>query len=284
MEKLTKQIVLEWIKLYSQGNSFTKRDVCDGLEIASSQGKNTLGVILHRLHKEDSEINYDDRFKVYRLVDGEAPVQNWKKANTKNIINLKWPFELEKYVKIFPKSLIVVGGDSNAGKSAFGYNIIDMNYNNFKMILFNSESGDEELKERLSHFPNSESWPDDIIRFRSRNFADVIKPDYINIIDYIEPPDPVYLIGQILRDIWEKLNKGVAIIMLQKPKDRDLPLGKGYTQWLPRMLLAIDRGKLTIVKAKSWVDKDCNPNGMGWTFQLINGAKFINPMRSDKED
>jgi len=276
IQKLSKEIVLNWIRL-AAGESFSNRDIHEGLDIGTPEGKTHLRVILKRL-KDDGVIAFDTKHVRYRLVEFDAPIQYWKRANPKNIVPIKWPFELEKYVRILCKSLVVIGGDSNVGKSAFAYNLITMNWKSFKMVLFNSESGDEELNERLSYFPDSKDWPDDIIRFRTHNFADVIVPDAINIIDYIEPPDPLFLMATILREIWEKLTTGVAVVMLQKPPGRDLPYGKDSTKWLARLLLSIDKGKLTIVKAKSWANKDDNPNGKKWTFQLVNGAKFLNLM------
>lgn len=36
----------------------------------------------------------------------------------------------------------------------------------------------------------------------------------------------------------------------------------------------MDNGKLKIVKAKNW-PTDINPNGMVYTFKLVDGCKFV---------
>lgn len=213
--------------------------------------------------------------KQYRIVDRDAPIVSWKGAKSKGYFNIKWPFELEKYVKIPHRCVVVVGGVSNQGKTTFAHNIINLNWKEHNIVLFDSENSDVELDERFANYPSSDQWPDDLVRDRTANFSDCIEPDYINIIDYLEVQDQFWLIGRYLREIRDALKDGIAVVLVQKGERAKLPLGKEFSRHLARMVITIDRGKLTVVKGKAKADKTIDPNNMKWSFRLDdNGAYF----------
>ena len=83
----------------------------------SPEAKAYLRVIMRRLVDKGILVALGKRDGVYRLVDDEAPEENWQMAD-KRVVELKFPFELEKYVRILPKSLIIVAGSPGAGKTA----------------------------------------------------------------------------------------------------------------------------------------------------------------------
>jgi len=65
-------------------------------------------------------------------------------------------------------------------------------------------------------------------------------------------------------------------LALQKPTGRDAGLGGERGLEKPRLYLAMESGKLKIVKAKSWVNPQDNPNGKTISFTLANGCHFRN--------
>jgi hypothetical protein len=136
--------------------------------------------------------------------------------------------------------------------------------------------GKDELASRLSKFEGIklDDWsftPEE----RSHNFADVIRPDAINIIDYMELSSDFYAVAEYLRQIHDKLGSGICLVALQKK--RGAPLGRGGDFGLekPRLYLSLDTGKCTIQKAKNWVNPEENPNGLTIKFKLVSGCKFI---------
>jgi arsenate reductase-like glutaredoxin family protein len=131
-----------------------------------------------------------------------------------------------------------------------------MNQDKYPIHYFNSEMSEEELAIRLNQFKTK--WK---AKFycRSKNFADVIKPNDINLIDYLEIEDEFWKIGQQINMIHEKLEKGVCIIGLQKDSSKLLGRGASFGLEKPRVYLSMDRDRLTIVKAKNWANND-NPN------------------------
>lgn len=274
MQELTKAIVEEWVR--STTGAFSLKDIHNELDIGSDKGKAHLRIIMKRLKDAGVVVSIGGRDGIYRLVDDEAPEENWQGAERRTI-NLKFPFELERYIRILPKSLIVVAGAPGAGKTALLYNTVVLNMYDFDEHLFNSESGLTQIQERFDAIDPDIPKPAPFhIRHREDNFADVIEPDAINLIDYLDMDSEVYMIGAELKRILYKLNDGVAIVAIQKPVGRDLGYGAGYSLKSASLYLSMDNGKLKIVKARERADNSVNPINKAWTFRLNNnGAKFI---------
>ena len=144
---------------------------------------------------------------------------------------------------------------------------------------FSSEMADSELRTRLDLFPNTklQDW-----KFtpweRSDNFADIIKPDAINIIDYLEMSDTFYQIGGHLKDIHDKLQNGIAIIALQKTPGKDIGRGGSFSVEKPRLYVSISNDypghTAKIVKCKNWRTSE-NPNGLSKHFKLYQGHSIV---------
>lgn len=254
---------------------FSVSDLDKELQIVTSQDKGNRRVVLHRLVGKHILERHPSKDGIFRRIENESPIIEWEIADVSNIFQINWPFELENHVLMYPKNIAIIAGSPNAGKTAFLLNLIRMNMGKNLIHYYSSEMGAEELKLRLSKFEGVSKWVFDA-RERSSNFADVIYPDDINIIDYIEiTSGEFYMIGQELRQIFDKLNKGIAVIALQKKKGAELGRGAEFSLEKPRVYLSMDYGTLKIIKAKNWAVEGMNPNGVEFTFSLVNGAKFI---------
>jgi hypothetical protein len=277
LAKDLKTYVWNWIRLSS--GWFDYQRIYRDLGIETEANKTSCRSILHRLCKEGLVERDPKKDGMYRLLDSASPEIPWQNADPKAFIPLKWVFGLEELVNIYPKNIIVVAGAPNAGKTAFCLNFIEMNQhrtelgNLLPIHLFSSEMGEQEMKVRLSKFPCSD-WSFKAFE-RSSNFADAIKPDKINIVDYLEVTDNFYLVSSELKAIHDKLKTGIAIITLQKKRGAELGRGAEFSLEKPRLYLSMDNGKLTIIKAKNWSKEGQNPNGMTFNFKLVNGTKFI---------
>jgi len=182
-------------------------------------------------------------------------------------------------VALYPKNIAVVAGSKDAGKTAFCLNFARLNQENFEVNYFCSEIAAQEFRERLKLFGFPlDSWKIKVWE-RSSNFADVIKPDALNIIDFFEISNEFYLISKELKAIHDKLNKGVALIAIQKDKNAKLGRGGSFSIEKARLYVTLDakdyHNELTIVSGKNWAQKDKNPAGVVIKFKLINGAKFV---------
>ena len=245
-------------------------------QIVTVRDKANRRQVLHRLVQKKILEKHPEKNGLFRKLISEAPAIEWVQADISNVYRMKFPFELEKYVLLYPKNIVVWAGCGNQGKTAAMLDTIRLNMNQFKIHYFNSEMGAEELKVRLSLFDNvaENEWIFDP-RERSFNFAEVIYPDDLNIIDYLELSEGnFYKIAHEIRGIHDKLRKGVAIIALQKKEGAEFGRGADLSAEKARLYVTMDSNILKIKKGKNWAQKGVNPNNMEFPFKLVNGAKF----------
>ena len=271
----------EWIK--NSTGDFHLNDIMVQLQIAS-EDYGHLRKAMHRVCERGIAKSLGRRDGWYRAIDKEYDILNFKGKNPEGFFPIKYPFGLEDYFKTPRRSIVVVAGSPDSGKTAVAHNLVHLNWQNHKVVLWDSENSDAELEERISAFEDYMDWPDDLIRSRSGNFDDIIEPNALNIIDYLELPEKIWEIGKDFRRIRDKLDKGIAVVNLQKPEGRDLPYGREWSKQLPRVVLSMEGGILKILKGKSWMNKDVNPVGLRWSFKLHSGECFSNIMPLGKEN
>jgi len=227
----------------------------------------------------------------YRVIDNEAPIMDWQRADPKNIVKVKFPFELEQYVVVFPKSIIILAGAKNECKTLYCYDFtLENMYHPLGVDLYNSETGMEQMKERFDNFDVEIPNPAPFRVFeRYDNFSDCIDPNRISVIDYLDLDSEVYMVGAEINRIFQKLDKGIALIALQKPPSqtiyvkgvkktisRDLAYGGSFTAKRASLYLSLDNRKLKIVYAKNRANPKTNPNNMQWVFAVNDlGTKFL---------
>ena len=265
----------EWL-YWHWDEGFTPEDIFKHYDWKEENTKRIVYNRLYYLTKTQKPPTLKKTGKLYRIIDREAEIIPWKTTNPEGFFNIILPFDLHKFVRLHKRSLMVVGGVSNEGKTTFAHNIISLNCKQHKVILWDSENSAEELAGRFCHYPNWESWPEDLAKDKSKNFSDVIEPDAINIIDYLEVEDNFWLVARSAREIRDALKDGVAIIVLQKSKKSELPLGGEFSIRLARVVITIDKGILAIIKAKDRAQKNINPVGKRWQFGIDRtGTQFI---------
>ena len=263
--------VKQWVM--STECPFMSTDVHKELGIYSRKDQKNIIEILLRLCDEKL-LERGKRHGEYKRRLTETEVIDFINVS-EDYFNIKWPLNIERYVKTMSKNIIVVAGCSNSGKTAFLLNTAFLNMNSLPVTYFSSEMGAHELQSRLIPFKIPlKNWNVNFLE-RCSNFPDVIQPDGLNIIDFLEVHDEFYKIGGFIKDIYDRLNKGVCIIALQKNPDKDFGLGGQRSIEKSRLYLAMDPGKIKIVKAKNWRTHE-NPNGLKTDFKLLGGCKFVN--------
>lgn len=265
-------------------DNFSTTNVYQVTTMTTRQDKKKVTSVLSRFVQEGFIERVGNVHGVYRRVEKDAEKIDFENAST-DCFKLFWPFNLHKMVKLHPKSIAIIAGEPNTGKTAFCLNVARANMyrdsNNGIIKYLSSEMGAVELKERLQGFEDMQlsEWRGVDFRERSGKFADLIEPDGITIIDFMEILDNFWLIGQEIQKVFDKLKNGVAIIAIQK--DPKAGVGRGGTFGLekPRLYLNImDNAPagaiLQIRKAKNWVDKFENPNGKQLGFKIRNGCNL----------
>ena len=245
------------------------------LQILTKEEKNNVYVIMNRLVKEGIIERYGKKNGVYRKLETEIEEIDIF-GQEEEEINIRWPFGIESLVKTMAKNIVILAGTPNAGKTAFLLNLIEMNMDRFDIHYFISEMGKGELKTRLKKFDRPiKSWKFHSYE-RSNNFADVIKPNAINIVDFMEIYQEHYLIGQWIKDIYDKLDKGIAVIAIQKKPGASMGVGGLTTLEKARLYMTMDSSHiLKIEKGKNWTNELKNPNKRFIDFKLVQGCKFI---------
>ena len=266
--------VREWIGITWGNISIT--DALQNITNITNAERPKITTIMNRLVKEGLLERVPGKNGVYRKVDYECDAIDFLKAESKSI-DIWLPFNLHEMVESMPGNIILLAGETNAGKTGLLFNIIRANMRKFDVHYFNSEMGAGELKKRLSLFKDItlDQWKFKAWE-RSGDFADVIKSGEgkINIIDFLEIHDNFYEIGGRLAEIHSKLKGAIAIVALQKNRGTDMGLGGFRSLEKPRLALAMSPGVLKIVKAKNWKNAE-NPNGKEVHFKIVNGCDFI---------
>lgn len=291
--ELRQAIVEEWITLIK--GSFHVRDIWNDIGIESPEGKTHLRVILQRL--EQKGIIASNGTGAYRKLDMEAPVIAWQQADPDKVVPLRFPFGEHQVCKVYPKSIIIVAGGKNVGKTAYLYNFIKLNMAEFPVDLYNSETSPEQMKERFAPLDIPNPAPFTVYE-RYDHFADVVHPDHVSVVDYLDLNSEVYLVGAEIDAIFRKLRQGVAIIGLQKPPptvtfingerrviERDLAYGGGFTAKRAVLYISMGANKLKLLYVKTPKQPRLNPNNMTWTFNLASdGVSFENIQRCDGDE
>jgi hypothetical protein len=271
-EKFSARIV-DWIK--GTTGWWETRELDSDLGVSSLRDKENRKKVLQRLKERGVIESHPKINKQWRYVNDRATSLNFKTATNSGVLNFKWPLEIEKYVNLYPGNMAVIAGAPNSGKTALMLNLIYLNQQYFPVYYFCSEMGAVELRSRLELFPGMgiNDWKFEAIE-RASEFADVIRPDCVNIIDFLEMTTELYLVNTYLTAINQKLKSGIAIVALQKKVGAAFGRGLEFGLEKPKLYLSMDKGKMQIVKGKSWAQKNVDPSGLQTTFKIVDGCKF----------
>lgn len=265
--------VREWIK--DTTGWWETSELDRDLGIISPRDRENRKKILSRLRVNGIVETHPKINKQFRYVNTKVVSLYFKTASKAGVLPLRWPLGIERYVNLFPGNTAVVAGSPNSGKTALLLNLIYLNQGNFPIYYLCSEMGAVELRDRLDKFPGMdiEEWRFEAIE-RATDFADVIRPDCVNIIDYLEMTTELYVVNTHLVAIGHKLGSGLAIVALQKKVGATYGRGQEFGLEKPKLYLSMDEGKLQIVKGKSWATKKVDPHGLSIRFKIIDGCQF----------
>src|SRR3990167_6609655 len=294
-KQLTEALVKQWLALVN--HTFDIREIWYDIGIDTPEGKSHLRVILYRFEHQEPPLVVSVGSGKYRKTDTDLVPMPWQAADSNKTLPLLFPFGEHNYCKIFTKSIIIVAGSKNVGKTAYLYNFIKLNMTKFIIDLFNSETSPDQMNERFCPLAIPNPSPFNVYE-RYDNFADVIHPDHISVIDYLDFNSEVYLVGTEIDLMFRKLNKGVAIIGLQKPPptkvlvrgvekmvDRDLAYGGGFTAKRAILYITMSANRLKLLYVKTPTKRIKNPNNMTFSFNIANdGVTFDNIQQKFGDD
>ena len=271
------EIIKEWVQ--STEGIFQATDIHKELNLSTAIHKKNCSMILSRLCKENLIARYGDRRGQFRVIDSSMKPMDWENCDVEKTYNLHLPLGLHKLMHIYSKNLIVVAGSTNAGKTAYLLNVVRDNAATLTIDYFTNDLTPEELKKRVKRFEEAgmDTEPFRKCNFipRVKDFLDILNPDHLTIIDYLQLTDKFWLVAQDLDNIYNKLRKGVCIIAIQKKAGMKMGRGGDFAAERPRLYFTMEPGKIHIHKMKNLVNPDKDPNGKWVRFKLWGGCKFV---------
>ena len=287
-KKVSARVEADWYP-YHENEWFTHTDICIYFQWDAPEIRKAVSFKLYHDSKILTEPRLEKQNKAFRLVDRELEEIAWDEADPNDVYKIKFPYDIETgkgfpfeaHISIPPKGLIVVAGVSNAGKTTFLQNIMVRNMDDFETSYFTSELSPTAFKRRMNPFEqwyelrNGAGKPKFKVYDKGENFHDVIKPDGLNLIDYLDVNSEAeyFKMKPYLKRIKRALNRGIAVVALQKPPGRPDAYGGANMRGDTDLYLAMDFGKLTVVKAKDWEGED--PNGKMYKFGIAAGGAMF---------
>lgn len=276
MQRFTINDVFDWIKYKATGPFYYKKvlDVQfqdeDYPKLREYCRRAVLEGIAARVDGRDGWFRpLDKSYEEILIVNGEV-----------NESPLVLPLEMHEYAYIFEPALILVSGEWNKGKSAYCLECAYLNADKYETILYISEGAELmklRIKNKYGFIPSPMPFK---IRRKLRNFADIIEPGKLIIIDYLRPDmEKSFAVANELASIQEKLTSGIAIVAMQKHIGTDVAYGGEPTQWEPTLSIAIGNGyaKFTKIKVPKIFEPD--PYKLKLKFQIVKGVNFTNVIK-----
>ncbi len=279
-----------WLELHT-GETFDLDLLCRQLEIREPLHRNYTCTILSKLI---SKGKLEKNNRTYKTIDYSSEVLDWVNADDKAIFPLVWPvchedgteFKWDN-VQVSPGDLIVIGGETNKGKTLLVLNLLWDNMDAFPCTLMgNAEYSPGKFKRRTSRMtwanPRKEDGSSkfDLIRVRT-DWQYKIRPDNINLIDWISLEGDFYRIGKLLEAIKDRLKDGLAVVSLQKGAGATQAVGGHFTEDSADVYITMQDGHLTLKKVKEWSMP--NPNGTMWAYDIIEGGTQFSNIREVKK-
>ena len=281
-EELTQEALEKWIAEEATGD-FHYKAVLNGMvdprlygNLRTMMGRAVVKGIASPVGKNDG---------YYRKIDSQLEEVHWWDGEGGDFgESILLPLGVHTYGYIAPPAMIVVAGVYNQGKTAFCLQTVNLNIEKWgeNTRLFCSE-GLEQLRWKFNQMqpPVPKPPPFKVYR-RLDNFADVIEPNGLNVVDYLrtDMEDPKVVANKLF-DINKKLGpNGIAVVAMQKPSNRKIAFGGEGTAWEPSLYVAISKGRtrgegvLEFEKIKAPKALDYDPYLTKIYFTIHKGVNF----------
>ncbi len=259
-------------------------NVHNWLDVRTRTEKQTINKCMTRLEKEGLLKRTGRRAGEYHIVNTNLQEVDWKNSKIEEV-KITLPMGIHEAVKFVPSSIIMLSGVSNAGKTAFAMNIAYWNWKKINTMFFTSEIGGDEFNSRVVAHSDIPSWEG--VRmfdgFEPNDLPDLLDPDGLNIIDYLEPPGGDYTqIAPVVTNIQHALNKGLAVICLQKKTNDPHGAGGQFVRNKSHLYCLLDPVdypvcRLTLDKVKRPQYGYRNPGGLSVDYKVDekNGVNII---------
>jgi hypothetical protein len=257
------------------GGRTDKREIATtiGLQVTSD----TFWRLLDRRKREGKIRAYRGSHYLIEWINRDYTITQLDQVEASPMLSIYLPLKIHEYASIPPGSVIGIAGMVDSGKTSFFLEMAELNVftQPLPVYYWYIEMSEVKMRYRCEDFPLLiQAWKAGKffpVRQTNFEFPDVLQPDAINLIDYVDRDEDIFLIGADIKKLQTPLNKGIVVFGLQKPGDRDLGYGGNMSIKLSNLYIALDRkyqseksmhGTAKIVKCKDWQKDDVNPSGL----------------------
>ena len=260
---------------------FRSTHVYNFLQLTTTNDRRACLAELGRLCKKGVLERVPGENGVYRPVAQNYEVLDFFNAPD-DPLPIKMPLGIhdELGIKIYEKDLVGVAGVSSHGKSAFMLAFAAMNMKEHDVWYFShGDMSATRLKDRMKNSGVSlEKWQKHLGGKTLEvygPFEDYVHPNAINLCDFLHEGEKPWLVAEKMKAIKDKLDKGIAVIAIQKNRRAEYGLGGEKSEIYTNLYVTIDSGVAKIKKAKSFFEEKGSPVGKQYQFKLIRGFEFI---------
>ncbi len=289
VDKVVWKLVSRWMSFH-EGEKFDLETLCRQLNVTNREHRHSVvKKLAYEVSQKRLEKSVNVRPPIYRLRTNTILRMNWRESTGAANVSLTWPqgqdgtqFGFDGRVEIPEKGLIVVAGVTNVGKSVLCRNFLWGNMDAHYCVYFSSETSEDDFADYASRMtwanPINEDGTDKFeLISRDGDFKDVIQPDSINIVDWLDIYENFYSIGELLSGMKAQLNKGIILVAIQKDPNKGLGVGGMWAEHKASLYLTMDFNRIKVEKAKKW--HDWNPNGQTWGFDIVDRGTHFSRIR-----
>ena len=270
--------VERWVT-FAEGD-FTIADIYRDLNIKNAEDKETCQASLRELVRRGIIEKCGTKNGWYRRRIVELEELDLTQQEDTTFYPMWLPFGLGKLCRVQPKNIIIVAGETNSGKTGLMFNMVHQNPG-YMWRYISSEMTTTEIKTRIEKFGTTIEAFNATCKFFQRvgNYHDAIDPDGFNIIDFLEIYDDFSKVGSAIKQIFDKLDKGIAVIALQKKKGEAFGRGGEFTLEKARLGISLFThghlkngivGSAKVTKCKNYIPGS-NPDGKEVFYILREG-------------
>lgn len=259
------------------GQQFTSRNICDGLGAYRREEKKTIYAYLSRLAGQGIIKKDKYLYGGFRMPLEMGSYDLGSDIEQNREFGVKLPLDLHNLLKIEPSHLLTISGRYDAGKSAFIWHTIALNYEHHKIIHFSSPEWDlDSIKARMDELGIPRPHPNVTCYPIEQGYEDLIPSGpCIVLVDYLRAVKDFSDIDRQFYRILENLNGGICLAAIQKHPGLDRPLGGQFGVHAPHHVVLLDKSKkdylCKIFKTKSENDLE----GLFRFFTFTDGRQLV---------
>ncbi len=265
--------------------TFTGKNIDDELGLNADERKRR-SEYLSRLYKS----GYLVRVKPNTYEKNKITLERISILNADiDFFDIDLPLGLGDLVQMPKKSIAVIAGTANSGKTQFLLEMLKENINkNYNKMYLMSEMGRGEYTRRVNKvckndMKHKKEWDSGVFSAeKTSGFGAAIKTycaDGLAVIDFLDMRGEFYEVGKNIARIYEDIGDGLTFIALQKKTGSDFGRGGEMTAEKARLYLSMEKvveganstlSYLKIIKAKEYSGR--NPNGMEIHLSVSNNG------------